>query len=161
MERLKTILIRSLLALSLVLCSATITLAQKLDKSTIQRIVNLKQFVFKAQSVSPMAGSTRFLTSEYEVRLLGDSLVSYLPYFGRAYSVAYGERGGIDFTSTRFDYKVKPIKKGGWDIIIETKDVKNNERFNFTISNNGHTYLQVISNNRQPISFSGYIVEKK
>jgi hypothetical protein len=161
MEKLKNILITSIITLSIILSSTTVAFTQKLDKTTIQRVVNSKQFIFKAQSVLPMAGSTRYLTSDYEVKLLGDSLVSFLPYFGRAYSVTYGERGGIDFTSTKFDYKVKPRKKGGWDVTIETKDVKNNQRFNFSISEDGYASLQVISNNRQPISFNGYIVEKK
>jgi hypothetical protein len=161
MEKLKNILVSSLIALSIILSSTTVAFTQKPDKATVQRVVNSKQFVFKAQSALPMAGSTRYLTSDYEVKLLGDSLVSFLPYFGRAYSVTYGERGGIDFTSTKFDYKVKPRKKGGWDVAIETKDVKNNERFNFSISEDGYASLQVISNNRQPISFNGYIVEKK
>jgi len=161
MQRLKNILIKSLLAFSMILFSTIVVLAQKLDKATVQRIINSKQFVFKAQSVLPMAGSTRYLTGDYEVKLLGDSLISYLPYFGRAYSVSYGDKGGITFTSTKFDYKVKPKKKGGWDFTIETKDVKDTQRFNFIISEDGYTYLQVISNNRQPISFNGYIVEEK
>jgi hypothetical protein len=161
MQKLKNILIKSLLALSIVLFSSTITLAQKMDKAAVQKAVNSKHFVFKAQTVLPMSGTTRFLTSDYEVRLLGDSLISYLPYFGRAYNLAYGEGGGIDFTSTKFDYEVRARKKGGWDITIDTKDVKNYQRLNFTISDNGYASLQVTSNNRQPISFNGYIVEKK
>jgi hypothetical protein len=161
MEKLKNILMKFLFAFSVLLFSSTVVLAQKLDKETVQKAIDSKQFVFKAQTVLPMTGTSRFLTSDYEVKLLGDSLVSYLPYFGRAYSVTYGERGGIDFTSTKFDYKVKPGKKGGWDVIIITKDVKDAQRFNFTISDNGYTYLQVTSNNRQPIAFNGYIVEKK
>lgn len=161
MEKLKNILMKSLFALSVLLFSSTVTLAQKLDKETVQKAVNSKQFVFKAQTVLPMTGTSRFLTSDYEVKLLGDSLVSYLPYFGRAYSATYGERGGIDFTSTKFDYKVKPGKKGGWDVTIETNDVRNAQRLNFSISDNGYAYLQVTSNNRQPIAFNGYIVEKK
>ena len=160
MQKLKNIPVKFLFALVIVLFSST-AFAQKLDKETVQKAIDSEQFVFKAQTVLPMTGTSRFLTSDYEVKLLGDSLVSYLPYFGRAYSATYGERGGIDFTSTNFDYKVKPGKKGGWDVIIITKDVKNAQRFNFTISDNGYTYLQVTSNNRQPIAFNGYILEKK
>jgi hypothetical protein len=161
MQKLKNILIKSLPALFIVVFSSTITLAQKLDKASVQKVVNSKHFVFKAQTVLPMSGTSRFLTSDYEVKLSGDSLISYLPYFGRAYSVTYGGSGGIDFTSTKFDYEVRPRRKGGWDITIDTKDVKDYQRFNFTISDNGYASLQVISNNRQPISFNGYIVEKK
>src|SRR4029079_1054284 len=123
--------------------------------------VQSKHFVFKAQTVLPTTGGSRQLTTEYEVKLSGDSVVAYLPYFGRAYSVAYGERGGIDFTSTKFEYKIKQGKKGGWDITIKPADAKDIQQLNFTISENGYANLQVKSNNRQPISFYGYIVKKK
>jgi len=135
--------------------------AQKLDKAEVQNLINSKNFVFKAQTVLPMTGASRQLTSEYDVRLLGDSIVTYLPYFGRAYSVAYGEPGGIHFTSTKFDYKTEQRKKGGWDITIKPGDARDIQQLNFTISENGYATLQVTSNNRQPISFNGYVVERK
>lgn len=160
MQKLKRIRFIYSFILAILTFFTTTSFAQDLDKATLQQAVNAKQFAFKAQTVLPMTGSTRYLTTEYEVKMLGDSLVSFLPYFGRAYSITYGERGGIDFTSTKFDYKVSARKKGGWDIIIETKDVKNVQRFQFTVSENGYTYLQVISNNRQPIAFNGYITVK-
>ena len=120
-----------------------------------------KEFVFKAQSATPMSGMTRQLTTDYDVRFLGDSVISYLPYFGRAYSAGYGEGGGIDFTSTKFEYKVIERKKGGWAVSIKPKDVRDVQTMNFSISENGYATLQVNSNNRQPISFYGYIVERK
>lgn len=135
--------------------------AQDIDKALVQNIIEKKEFVFKAQSVTPMSGMTRQLTSEYDVRFLGDSVISYLPYFGRAYSAGYGEGGGIDFTSTNFEYKVNERKKGGWDVSIKPKDVRDVQTMNFSISENGYAMLQVNSNNRQPISFYGYIVERK
>lgn len=161
MKKLKNILIKFSFSLTIVLFLATVSFAQKLDKKAVEKAITSKHFVFKAQTVLPMSGTSRFLTSDYEVKLSGDSLTSYLPYFGRAYSVTYGERGGIDFTSTKFDYKIEPAKKGGWNVSIAPEDINNTQRFNFTISEDGYTYLQVFSTNRQPIAFNGYIAEKK
>jgi hypothetical protein len=161
MQKLKNILAKSLLALFVTVLSSTIIHAQNLDKSVVQNFVRSKEFVFKAQTVMPMTGASRQLTSEYDVKFLGDSIVAYLPYFGRAYSAGYGEGGGIDFTSTKFDYKVKQRRKGGWDIAIKPNDAKDIQQLNFTVSDNGYATLQVTSNNRQPISFNGYIVERK
>jgi hypothetical protein len=135
--------------------------AQGLDKSAVQNFIKTTEFVFKAQTVLPMTGMSRQLTSEYDVRFLGDSVVAYLPYFGRAYSAGYGEGGGIDFTSTKFEYKVKERKKGGWDISIRPQDAKDVQSLNFTVSENGYASLQVTSNNRQPISYNGYVMERK
>lgn len=161
MQKLKNILIRFVFAVVVTLFSSITLHAQNLDKSVVQDFIKSKEFVFKAQTVMPMTGASRQLTSEYDVKFLSDSIVAYLPYFGRAYSAGYGEGGGIDFTSTKFDYKVKQRRKGGWDIAIKPLDAKDIQQLNFTISENGYATLQVTSNNRQPISFNGYIIERK
>ena len=117
-----------------------------------------KQFVFKAQTVFPNFGAARQVTGEgYDVKLTGDSLVSYLPYFGRAYAAPLGTEGGIKFTSTQFDYAVKNRKKGGWNIVIKPADVSNFREFLLNVSENGSATLRALSNNRQPISFNGKI----
>ena len=159
MRRLKSILINSLFALFIL--GATTVQAQELDKAIVQELVNSKNFVFKVQTVSPMVGGTRQITSDYDVRLMGDSLISYLPYFGRAYTAVYGESGGYNFTSTNFEYKAKARKKGGWEISVEPGDTRDVREMNFTISENGYATLFVTSNNRQPISYNGYIVKRK
>lgn len=160
MPRFKNILIPVSLVLMIVVSSIAAH-AQDADKAVVQNIIEKKEFVFKAQSATPMSGMTRQLTTDYDVRFLGDSVISYLPYFGRAYSAGYGEGGGIDFTSTKFEYKVIERKKGGWAVSIKPKDVRDVQTMNFSISENGYATLQVNSNNRQPISFYGYIVERK
>lgn len=160
MQKLQNILVKSLLVIILTGSSIVIH-AQDLDKSVVQNFIKSKEFVFKAQTVLPMTGMSRQLTSEYDVRFLGDSVVAYLPYFGRAYSAGYGEGGGIDFTSTKFEYKVKERKKGGWDITIKPQDAKDVQTLIFTVSENGYASLQVTSNNRQPISYNGYVMERK
>ncbi|HWI89871.1 MAG TPA: DUF4251 domain-containing protein [Flavisolibacter sp.] len=160
MQKLLNILVKSLLVIILAGSSMAVH-AQDLDKSIVQNFIKTKEFVFKAQTVLPMTGMSRQLTSDYDVRFLGDSVVAYLPYFGRAYSAGYGEGGAIDFTSTKFEYKVKERKKGGWDVSIKPKDAKDVQALNFTVSENGYASLQVTSNNRQPISYNGYVMERK
>lgn len=162
MKKLRNNLFKPLAGLLVVILSSASIHAQNLDKTQVQNFVQSKEFVFKAQTVMPMSGGSRQLTTEYDVRLLGDSIVSYLPYFGRAYSASYGSgNGGIDFTSTKFDYKAKARKKGGWDITIKPQDAKEIQEMNFTISENGSANLRVTSTNRQPISFYGYVVRRK
>src|SRR5689334_12028310 len=58
--------------------------------------------IFKAQSVFPSSGGIINLTSEYDLKLSRDSIIAYLPYYGRAYTATPGEDGGIHFTSTKF-----------------------------------------------------------
>ena len=132
------------------------------DKNTdIKSLVESKRYVFKAQSVSPASMTFRQLNGDnYDLRILGDSLISYLPYFGRAYTAPPpGTNGGYNFTSTDFDYTAKNRRKGGWDITIKPKDVTDFREFALTISKNGTTTLRALSNNRQIISYNGFITE--
>jgi len=160
MKKLKNIFAKSAFVLIAGILSISFVHAQNVDKSTIQNFIKGKTFVFKAQTVMPMTGGVRTLTSDYEVKLVGDSLICYLPYFGRAYVAGYGEGGGINFTTTKFEYKAKQRKKGGFDITIDPKDVNDVRELSFTVSEKGYANLQVLSNNRQPISFTGYVERK-
>lgn len=125
---------------------------------SMQQLVESKRFTFVAQSVIPQRGSLRQLTSLYDVRVTPDSVISNLPYFGRAYTAPIDpSSGGINFTSTSFDYMTKLRKRGGWDIIVKPKDGKDVQQLFLSVFENGSATLQVTSNNRQPISFNGNV----
>ncbi len=97
-----------------------------------KNLIDSQNFVFVAEYVSPMARGKRHLTSYYEVIVSKDTVISYLPYFGRAYSVPFNSTNiGFDFTSTNFDYKITTRKKGGWDILIKPKDQNDNQQLSF------------------------------
>jgi hypothetical protein len=105
-----------------------------------------------------MSGRVRQLTPDYDLKITKSSIVSYLPYFGRAYSAPLDPtQGGIQFTSKDFEYTATPRNKGGWDVLIKPKDYRDVQQMTLTISSTGYATLQVTSINRQPISFNGYI----
>jgi len=133
------------------------------DKTVlIKTLVDSAQFTFHAQTAMPSSGPAKQLNSEYDVRLSKNAFVSSLPYFGRAYSAPYGSGdGGFNFTSKDFAYSSTPRKKGGWEITIKPKDVADVREFLLTVSESGYGTLQVMSNNRRPISFTGYVTELK
>src|SRR6476620_10659758 len=89
--------------LAMALSSLSIVYAQESDPAAVQKMVESKNFVFKAQSVLPQRGGIRQFTSDYDLKLLGDSVVSYLPCFGRAFVAPMGsDENGLKFTSTDF-----------------------------------------------------------
>ncbi|HJT74166.1 MAG TPA: DUF4251 domain-containing protein [Chitinophaga sp.] len=140
--------------------------AQKKDndkKAVIRQLVENRNYVFKVQTVQPMQPSpNRQITSDYDLKISPDTVISYLPYFGRAYVAPIDpSQGGIKFTSTKFEYTSKERKKGGWDILIKPQDTQEARQLVLTVSDNGYATLQVLGNNRQPISYGGYIDEKK
>jgi hypothetical protein len=132
------------------------------QEAIIKDLIASQRYIFKAQTVMPSAGRVRNLSSGYDVKVSKDTVIAYLPYFGRAYSAPINTTdGGIKFTSTNFTYKLTERKKGGWDIEIQPKDASDVQRLNFSVSSNGYTTLQVINTNRQPISFYGSVMKRK
>ncbi|MBC7828583.1 MAG: DUF4251 domain-containing protein [Chitinophagaceae bacterium] len=149
------------------LAFTNLTMAQdeKTDKSdkeaSVKPMIDAQRYVFKAQSVHPSRGRVVQLTSEYDLSVSGDTVRSYLPYFGRAYSAPLdGRGGGIDFLSRDFEYNQKERKKGGWDISIKPRDINDVRELFLTVFDNGTASLRVSSSNREPISFNGYLVGK-
>ena len=132
--------------------------AQDENKSGMNDMLMSKTFVFKAQMVIPAVGSSRHLTNDYDVRVTPEMLVSYLPYFGRAYSAPLDpSKAGHDFTSKDYEYVLKERRKGGWELTIKPKDVSDIRSMNFVIFSNGNATLQISSNSKQTISYSGTV----
>jgi hypothetical protein len=132
---------------------------KKNKEEQVKSLIQTKGFVFKAQTAIPMKGGVRNLTSDYDITVSNDTLNSYLPYFGQAYAPSDPTQGPLQFTSTKFDYKAIEGKKGGWDITIIPHDTKDVRQLYLSVSRNGYGTLNVNSNNRQPITFNGYITE--
>lgn len=128
------------------------------EYTEIHNLVNSKNYVFVAQTVLPIGGRSINLTSPYNLKVSGDTVVSDLPYFGRAFVAPIDpSEAGIQFTSTNFNYNLKERKKGGWDIAILPKDTKDVRQMTLNVTEGGYGTLQVISNNKQQISYNGYI----
>jgi hypothetical protein len=133
--------------------------AKKLTE--VKNMVDSKDYVFVAQYVNPQRGGQHYLTSEYDFNVGKDSLVAYLPYFGRAYVAPINpEDASMIFTATHFEYKTTE-KKDGWDVSIKPKDAKDVNAMRLNIYKDGNATLQIISNNREAISYMGYIEVKK
>lgn len=129
-----------------------------LNADDVKNMVNNKDFIFVAERVNPLRGRSRSLTSEYDVTVKKDSLVSYLPYFGRAYQAPLNpSEGGIQFTFTNFSYDVNPAKNNSWNVVIKPKDYQEVQQFSFSIFDNGSATLNVTNTNKDPISFYGHV----
>lgn len=155
------------LALTTITTAFAQTTTSKADKKKakqddVKAMVEAQRYTFTAQYANPLGGGHRYLTSDYDLRIRKDSVIAYLPYFGRAYfDVPYNpSEGGIKFTSTKFTYKITPKKKGGWDVIIKPSDVKYMETINMYISADGYTNVQFTITNKSAISFDGVLTDK-
>ncbi|MEP6711613.1 MAG: DUF4251 domain-containing protein, partial [Ferruginibacter sp.] len=127
-----------------------------------KNLVDSQRYIFIAESVSPLGSERRQLTSAYFLQVTKDTITCDLPYFGRAYTASIGvSAGGFQFTSTEFDYKISAGKKKRENVDIKIKDTYDTKQLSLVVFENGYASLNVISNNRQSISYSGYITEIK
>lgn len=163
---------------SMALMTLAIRANAQTDKAITAKIVATKNFVFVATSAIPMnasdinnvlskmngntgGGSISLTGSGYELKLTPDSVIAYLPYYGRSFTAPIGnDENGIKFTSTNFNYESTKSKKG-WRVTVSIKDTKDSQRLNLNISENGYASLDVSSNTKQSITYNGYIAERK
>jgi len=132
----------------------------KIEKQKqIQALVTSKEFVFEARYALPQGGKSVYLTgSSYTVKFHPDTIESYLPFFGRAYSVDYGGEGGIKFIGKPTEFNVVTLKaEKGYDINATIKTPKDYYKFYLSVSPVGNATLTVNSNQRSSISYQGDI----
>lgn len=152
------------LLLSLAAFSAPLSAQnRKADRQAeVQQLITSGRYQFNARSAQSMNGRTRQLTSPYDLKVTPDTVTAYLPYFGRAYTAPIDpSKGGIDFTSTKFQYNVGDQKKGGWTVTIKPGDTRDVQQMTLTVSADGYASLNVTSTQRQPISFMGVVAKTR
>ena len=103
----------------------------------------------------PLRGASKSLSYGYSVEVCNDSLISYLPYFGRAYSVPYGGGNGLNFSAPIRNYKESQTKSDLRHIEIDVKNDEDTYLYTLDIFDNGSTTIDVRSRQRERISFSG------
>ena len=131
-----------------------------LESSDIQRMIDSPSFVFVARDVTPWNGRRRDLSPGYEVSVTKDTLVSYLPFFGRGYIAPVSPTDvDFDFTSTKFSYKVTPAHNG-WEIKIKAQDQPYLRELYFRLFDNGKGSVTVTSIDRSGITYDGYITRR-
>ncbi|MDR2286332.1 MAG: DUF4251 domain-containing protein [Prevotellaceae bacterium] len=116
-----------------------------------------KSFVFVAQSAMPLKGKFISLSPSFDVKVSGDTVTAYLPYYGEVHSATFpSEEGGINFKSIRHKYKVQQ-KKNGWNVSIKPEDIGRSIELNFDISKSGNVMLRVTDQRKDPITFKGFL----
>jgi hypothetical protein len=126
------------------------------QSTKVDQAVKDKRFTIIVESMSPRRGGYKRLTSLYTFSVTPDTIVTDLPYAGRAYQAPMGTNDtGINFLSRVFDYEAKPGKKGAWEITLKPKDVKNYPQVNVTLQSSGSASIRMSPVDRDYISYTG------
>jgi archaellum component FlaF (FlaF/FlaG flagellin family) len=128
-------------------------------EAKVKKMVESGRFQVTMNQAYPMRGRMISLTPEYTLALAKDSAISYLPYFGRAYSAPLNSEGGIKFAELVRDKKISfNAKKGSYILSFKVQAKEDTYRFFITVWLNGTATVNVTSNNRQGIDFSGEVL---
>ena len=125
-----------------------------------RQLIESNHFQFELNRVYPQDGQDLSRFNPRGKFVITDSVAKgTLPFFGRAYSLPYGEGGGIEFEKAKIEKEsLKVINKRKKHYIEYKFNVRNhNDVFNFHVEvyGNGKCSVNVTSNNRASISYAG------
>lgn len=143
------------------LCAQTRKEKREQKAKEVKELIENKRFTIDVNRAIPMGGRALNLTSPYTLEVRGDSAVSYLPYFGRAYSAPYGGGDGLRFEKSITDYQTSFNKKGTAQIQFRTRTDDDTYAFNMQVFPNGSATITVVPVNKQSITFHGEMAPMK
>ena len=160
-----------LLVICLFIGSSVVGQTKKEEKSIqaakefeqMKTLVQSKVFDFRADWATPLQGNRiNLITNENFLRMRNDSADIYLPFFGTLQSAnsAITGQGGIVFQGIVKDFKSE-VDEGKQKISISFTASNRNDVFDFylTVFHSGNTLVNVNSNYRSAIKYSGMIKE--
>ena len=124
-------------------------------KEAVKKLIASENYKIDVRTAMPMRGRSIPLTSPYSLEIRNDSVISYLPYFGRAYSIPYGGGDGLNFRAPLKEYDMKMDKKGNAVIEFVARNPEDRYEFRAKVYTNGEASINVNMQNRQSISFQG------
>ena len=136
---------------------------KELKKEAVKKLIASENYKIDVRTAMPMRGRSIPLTSSYSLEIRNDSVISYLPYYGRAYSIPYGGGDGLNFKAVLKEYSMKMDKKGNAVIEFIARNPEDRYEYRIKVFPNGSASIDVNMQNRQSISFQGelYIKEEK
>lgn len=150
------------LILAVLVCVAcsSLTPAEKAERAArqaalVEKALADRHYIINVQMIYPQRGPAKNVTSNYSLEVKGDTLISYLPYFGRAYNVPYGGGKGLNFTEIIGNYYESKNAKGQTEIAIEVTNEEDTYLYQLSIFDNGNATIDVRSKEREPITYSG------
>ena len=155
-----------LLVLSIAFVSC-VTLQERAErkeqmKKAVAEAVAKRQLHIDITSMNTMRYGSRAVTPDFYLELKGDTVRSYLPYFGQAYqSSMMLPSQGLNFETKAIGMKVSQPKKDLSRIEIDMRTDEDTYYYVVELYDSGQAYIHVRSQHRDPISFDGDFVPKE
>lgn len=151
------------MVISFVVCAcSTLTNAERAERDAkkaqaVEKALAERHYKVEINMMNPRRGRAVNVSPDFSLEVKGDTLVSYLPYFGRAFSVPYGGGKGLNFTAPISEYHSAKGRKGATLITMKAVNEEDVYSFRLEIFNNGSTSIDLTARERESISYSGQI----
>jgi len=158
----RVIYLSVLFASALILWSSCATSEEKAAQmaelsANVTNALNSRDYKIAIDRMYPMRGSSRHVSYGYSVEVRNDTLISYLPYFGRAYNVPYGGGKGLNFTAPIGSYQEFLKRNGQRHIEIGVTNDEDTYFYTIEVFDNGSSSVDVRARQRERISYSGNV----
>ena len=125
--------------------------------ANVTNALNNRDYKIAIDRMYPMRGGSRHVSYGYSVEVRNDTLISYLPYFGRAYNVPYGGGKGLNFTAPIESYQEFMKRNGLRHIEIGVTNEEDTYFYTIEVFDNGNSSVEVRARQRERISYSGNV----
>ena len=145
---------------TLVVLSACITPEERAARAAeqaakVKAALSQRDFKISVDRMYTNRGGSKSLSYGYQVAVRNDSLISYLPYFGRSYNIPYGGGKGLNFSERISSYQESQGKNGLRVIDIDLQNEEDTYHYTLEVFDNGSSSITVMSRQRERISYSG------
>lgn len=124
----------------------------------VQKCLDERKFEVEIEYMNPLRGPGRSVVgSGYSLTVEGDKINSHLPYQGVAESVPYGGGKVLNFEDTIDSFDEESGHSDRRVFEIKTDNDEDVIVFQLTVFDNGKADLQVRSQHRDAINYSGHL----
>ncbi|HQR94252.1 MAG: hypothetical protein B7X72_13360 [Sphingobacteriia bacterium 39-39-8] len=129
------------------------------EQNPYVQILKEQDFTFTAQAYATASSEKKQMTDPYSFKVSLDSIVGVLPYYGQSYTAQINlTDGSIKFNILKYKYELIEKKKNRYQVSIKPEDKNTTiQSFYMTIFSDGTGQVDVVSRNREPMTFYGSI----
>ena len=161
----RKIILSLLSALMLVGCATTAENGVKMTKAEkrahqiakVKEMLDNRYYSVDIHMMYPQTYPSKQVEYGYALTIHGDSILSYLPYIGRAYRIPYGGGKGLHFEALIDDYREENVKNDLRRIEILTHNEEDRYLYILEVFSTGSASIYVSCENREHIHYSGEI----
>ena len=124
----------------------------------VQEGLDTRHYTIAVDWMRPLGGMARHVTSNYELRVNGDEVDSYLPYVGEAYRLPYGGGKGLNFKCKIENSSINYLTSNRSHIEFTANSGEDTYHFRIDVFNNGKSIIDIIAQEHDAISFDGEMI---